>query len=268
VNRIEPVISGGPYTSSATYECDVNNLAGPDNLAVLDDGRVLIGEDTGKHENNMVWLWGSVVEPDVLAGDGANASDDIEIEVDMGDREIYLSAEETRSVSADEGWPTVRVTFYNLSSDSEYNRISRMMDYSVSPPVEMFCNNWPSVLTSGPCSFNSTFIVTPGLDRQAFISSYPALEDSTNACMEVTLENLDTGEVRTKMSCWTQKSLSDWDYDGVIDILDICGDTPVGTVVNANGCVEASETDSVPGFGAILGITAVLGAALITSRRD
>jgi PGF-CTERM protein len=76
VNRIEPVISGGPYTSSATYECDVNNLAGPDNLAVLDDGRVLIGEDTGKHENNMVWLWGSVVEPDILAGDGANDSDD------------------------------------------------------------------------------------------------------------------------------------------------------------------------------------------------
>ena len=62
VNRIEPVISGGPYTSSATYECDVNNLAGPDNLVVLDDGRLLIGEDTGKHESNMVWLWGQVDE--------------------------------------------------------------------------------------------------------------------------------------------------------------------------------------------------------------
>ena len=69
VNRIEPVISGGPYTSSATYECDVNNLAGPDNLAVLDDGRVLIGEDTGKHENNMVWLWEPTTEPEIWDGE-------------------------------------------------------------------------------------------------------------------------------------------------------------------------------------------------------
>ena len=63
VNRIEPLVSGGPYTSSATYECDENNLAGPDNLVVLDDGRLLIGEDTGKHESNMVWLWGQISEP-------------------------------------------------------------------------------------------------------------------------------------------------------------------------------------------------------------
>ena len=62
VNRIDPLISGGPYTSSATYECNVNNLAGPDNLVVLDDGRLLIGEDTGKHEYNMVWLWGEIPE--------------------------------------------------------------------------------------------------------------------------------------------------------------------------------------------------------------
>ncbi len=57
VKRIEPAIIGGAYTSSAQYECDINNLAGPDNLLVLDDGRVLVGEDTGKHESNMVWLW-------------------------------------------------------------------------------------------------------------------------------------------------------------------------------------------------------------------
>ena len=58
INRIDPAISGGPYTSTAQYKCDVNNLAGPDNLLVLDDGRVLIGEDTYNHESNMVWLWG------------------------------------------------------------------------------------------------------------------------------------------------------------------------------------------------------------------
>jgi hypothetical protein len=51
------VIIGGPYTSSAQYECNIDNLAGPDNILVLDDGSVLVGEDTRKHENNMVWLW-------------------------------------------------------------------------------------------------------------------------------------------------------------------------------------------------------------------
>ena len=34
----------------------VDGLAGPDNVAIMEDGRVLIGEDTGNHENNMVWL--------------------------------------------------------------------------------------------------------------------------------------------------------------------------------------------------------------------
>ena len=57
VNRIDPAIIGGPYTSSAQYECNIDNLAGPDNILVLDDGSVLVGEDTRKHENNMVWLW-------------------------------------------------------------------------------------------------------------------------------------------------------------------------------------------------------------------
>jgi len=57
VNRIHPAIIGGPYISSNQYQCDTNNLAGPDNLVVLDDGSVLVGEDTRRHESNMVWLW-------------------------------------------------------------------------------------------------------------------------------------------------------------------------------------------------------------------
>jgi secreted PhoX family phosphatase len=63
IDRIDPVIIGGPYTSSAQYECDINNLAGPDNLLVLNDGSVLVGEDTKKHQYNMVWLWREYIEP-------------------------------------------------------------------------------------------------------------------------------------------------------------------------------------------------------------
>lgn len=57
VSRLEMVELGGPYQpSDAQNTCSVDGLSGPDNVAVMDDGRVLIGEDTGGHQNNMVWL--------------------------------------------------------------------------------------------------------------------------------------------------------------------------------------------------------------------
>ncbi|MCF6283151.1 MAG: DUF839 domain-containing protein [Candidatus Polarisedimenticolaceae bacterium] len=53
-----PAIVGGPYYADRTVnECSVNNISNPDNLVVLDDGRLLIGEDTGNHENNVIWLF-------------------------------------------------------------------------------------------------------------------------------------------------------------------------------------------------------------------
>lgn len=53
-----PAIVGGPYYADRTVnQCNVNNISNPDNLLILDDGRVLIGEDTGKHENNVVWVF-------------------------------------------------------------------------------------------------------------------------------------------------------------------------------------------------------------------
>jgi secreted PhoX family phosphatase len=58
IQSIQPAIAGGPYFSDRSVnECNVNNISNPDNLVVLDDGRVLIGEDTGNHENNVIWLF-------------------------------------------------------------------------------------------------------------------------------------------------------------------------------------------------------------------
>lgn len=34
-----------------------NTIANPDNIVVMDDGRVVIGEDTGHHRNNMIWVF-------------------------------------------------------------------------------------------------------------------------------------------------------------------------------------------------------------------
>lgn len=56
--RMEPVVAGGPYDSAATpNRCPADKPANPDNLVVLEDGRVVIGEDSGYHENNMIWVW-------------------------------------------------------------------------------------------------------------------------------------------------------------------------------------------------------------------
>lgn len=58
VTRMEPAVVGGAYDSTLSVnQCDVNGIAQPDNVAVLDDGRVLIGEDTGRHNNNMLWIY-------------------------------------------------------------------------------------------------------------------------------------------------------------------------------------------------------------------
>ncbi|MCB1836569.1 MAG: DUF839 domain-containing protein [Alcanivoracaceae bacterium] len=58
VSRMEPAVVGGAYDGgSTTDKCDSNGIAQPDNVLVLDDGSVLIGEDTGNHKNNMMWLY-------------------------------------------------------------------------------------------------------------------------------------------------------------------------------------------------------------------
>ena len=58
VSRMEPVVIGGAYDGASTTDrCDSNSIAQPDNVLVLDDGSVLIGEDTGNHKNNMMWLY-------------------------------------------------------------------------------------------------------------------------------------------------------------------------------------------------------------------
>jgi secreted PhoX family phosphatase len=58
VSQITPVIVGGPFNPDAEEnQCDVNNIANPDNLMVDAAGRLWIGEDTSHHVNNVLWMW-------------------------------------------------------------------------------------------------------------------------------------------------------------------------------------------------------------------
>lgn len=57
-DRMDPLVIGGDYDAEAAEnKCPVDAISNPDNLIVLDDGRLIIGEDTSKHKNNMIWLY-------------------------------------------------------------------------------------------------------------------------------------------------------------------------------------------------------------------
>ncbi len=56
--RMEPALIGGKYDGAdKTNQCATNAISNPDNIVVLDDGRVLVGEDTSYHQNNMLWVF-------------------------------------------------------------------------------------------------------------------------------------------------------------------------------------------------------------------
>jgi secreted PhoX family phosphatase len=58
VAKMVPVVAGGPYDKNdQANACATDAISNPDNLVVLDNGDVVIGEDTGNHENNAMWLW-------------------------------------------------------------------------------------------------------------------------------------------------------------------------------------------------------------------
>lgn len=57
ISNMKPLIIGGPMSDDPANECDVNGMANPDAVHVDSMGRVWIGEDTGNHENNVLWMF-------------------------------------------------------------------------------------------------------------------------------------------------------------------------------------------------------------------
>jgi secreted PhoX family phosphatase len=57
LSELRPLIVGGPFTDGAENPCDVNNISNPDGLAIDGRGRLWIAEDSGRHLNNVVWVY-------------------------------------------------------------------------------------------------------------------------------------------------------------------------------------------------------------------
>lgn len=60
INRIDPVLTGSTYRTklSGADKCDVNGITNPDNVIVLNNGSILIGEDAGSNrDNDTLWMY-------------------------------------------------------------------------------------------------------------------------------------------------------------------------------------------------------------------
>jgi hypothetical protein len=246
VNRIEPVISGGPYTSSATYECDVNNLAGPDNLVVLDDGRVLIGEDTGKHENNMVWLWEPTIEPEIGDGGGGDGGETITVSV-------------TRvSIPEHPGWEwdnKYLAEVNDLQMDVNYTAVINIhrLDDSWQGLDWWWDIDWEGGYDEDGYGYNNQSEIPFSLERGCYhinadLYESGALHSNENSAPVLASADLDFGVGGTCMDGVFYPEVSD------------------GSGTGEGG--DDGEATNTPGFGLLLSITASLGAALIATRRE
>ena len=241
VNRIEPAISGGPYTSSATYECDVNNLAGPDNLVVLDDGRVLVGEDTGKHESNMVWLWEPVVAPEIVNEEIVAGGETITVGV------VKVSIPENPELE----WDSKYLTAVNgLQMDVNYTALINI--YRIDDMWEGIDWRWDIDWEGGYDA-----------DGDGYHNQSENPFSLQGGCYHINADLYESGALHSNEDSAVVLASADLDFD----VGGTCTDGvfyPV--VVDDEGPAEnreKGETTSIPGFGVFLAITAALGAAVV-----
>ena len=58
IGALQPLVVGGPFDETAVEnECSLEGISNPDNVAVDARGRVWIGEDSGYHLNNALWVY-------------------------------------------------------------------------------------------------------------------------------------------------------------------------------------------------------------------
>jgi len=233
-NRIEPVISGGPYTSSATYECDVNHLAGPDNLVVLDDGRVLVGEDTGKHENNMVWLWESTAEPEI-------GGETITVSV------VGVGVPE----NPEWGWDSKYLAEVNdLQMDVNYTAIINVYRLEDSwQGLDWWWDiDWKGGYDEDANGYNNQSENPFHLDR---------------GCYHIDASLYESDDLNSDVENATIRASADLDF---VVGTGTCADGVYYEDVVYPG--DYNEGGGLSGFGVILSIIAALGAALIAIRRE
>eukprot|EP01026_Neomeris_dumetosa_P052296 TRINITY_DN4622_c0_g1_i5.p2 TRINITY_DN4622_c0_g1~~TRINITY_DN4622_c0_g1_i5.p2 ORF type:complete len:534 (-),score=81.39 TRINITY_DN4622_c0_g1_i5:282-1883(-) len=55
--NLKPLICGNTDNADDENDCDVNSIAGPDNVVMMGQDAILISEDTDGHVNNVLWMY-------------------------------------------------------------------------------------------------------------------------------------------------------------------------------------------------------------------
>ena len=234
VNRIDPVISGGPYTSSAQYECDINNLAGPDNILVLDDGRVLVGEDTDKHESNMVWLWEDLSEP--LIPNGTLSVNYVNLMNTPADKNSTWDYRFQTEVN-------------DLEIGSSYTAIIIIKEFGFDDWKGIWW--WNTIEVDGQ-QYDQTFSLPRGC-YSVSASLYESQDLSSDVKNATILSDTKFDFVVGTGTC------TDGIYSEEVAATNETGNTDDG--------IKDSADESVPGFGILVSIVSILGAIVVTHRR-
>ena len=242
VKRIEPAIIGGPYTSSAQYECDIDALAGPDNLLVLDDGRVLVGEDTGKHESNMVWLW----QPPGTVDDGPVT----------GAVNERITVNEVTLVNA----PSDQGLAWNYSYQAEVSGLDSDTSYTAILLIKQGDDDgWKgfslwNTISGEADQYNHTFSQQPGC---YFINAslYESNDFNADAVNATVLEATDFEFTVGSGTC----------ADGVYTA---ATEEPSTDEPQDDGSDENEVSEGLPGFTLISSLIAAYGAILVARRHS
>ena len=227
INRIDPVIIGGPYTSSAQYECNNNNLAGPDNILVLNDGSILVGEDTRKHEYNTVWLWREYIEPVI----------EVDEQIQLKSMSVINQPQDLSS-----SWTyNLQSEVSDLAIDTSYTALIVAKNASTEEWSGMW---WWNDIQSDSVQYQQSI----ALDRGCYIiegSLYEKNDLNSNSADAIVLDQFQQELIVGSGTC------NDGIYTEVVENID------------ENSTVsDGDEETSVPGFGVVLCFIAVLLATL------
>ena len=233
INRIDPVIIGGPYTSSAQYECNNNNLAGPDNILVLNDGSILVGEDTRKHEYNTVWLWREYIEPVI----------EVDEQIQLKSMSVINQPQDLSS-----SWTyNLQSEVSDLAIDTSYTALIVAKNASTEEWSGMW---WWNDIQSDSIQYQQSI----ALERGCYIiegSLYEKNDLNSNAAGAIVLDQFQQELIVGSGTC------NDGIYTEVVENSD------------ENSTVSDGDEDtSVPGFGVVLCFTSVLLAIIRKEATD
>jgi len=233
VNRIDPIIIGGPYTSSAQYECNNNNLAGPDNILVLNDGSILVGEDTRKHEYNTVWLWREYIAPVI----------EVDEQIQLKSISVINQPQDLSS-----SWTyNLQSEVSDLAIDTSYTALIVAKNASTEEWSGMW---WWNDIQSDSIQYQQSI----ALERGCYIiegSLYEKNDLNSNAADAIVLDQFQQELIVGSGTC------NDGIYTEVVENID------------ENSTVSDGDEDtSVPGFGVVLCFISVLLATLRKEATD